>query len=142
VLLAGAGGVARAIAAAAHDLGARLTITARKSEQADALAAQYGATTIPWEERSSHRAYLFINGTPIGMTPDDGVVLDTFDHVDVVADLVAKPAISKMITLARKAGRRTIAGSDFVLQQALHQFTLYTGREAPDVMAQELQKLL
>ena len=71
VLLLGAGGAARAIAAALLDLGAPVAVANRSLERAAALAAALpGLRVLPWAERVAALGdqRLLVNTTVLGMT--------------------------------------------------------------------------
>jgi len=69
VLLLGAGGSARAIAAALMQEGARVAVSSRRREQAEALAALPGLAVVDWCDRDRALAdhALLVNTTSAGM---------------------------------------------------------------------------
>ena len=146
ILLLGTGGVAKAIVTALHELNADITVCCRTEEHALDFAQQYKTKHIAWNERNTYTADVLVNATPTGMTPDDtGIVIDPAAIINftLIADLVIKPANTKLITLAKERHKKTIPGYMFTLQQAIKQFELYTGKPAPSiVMEQAMQELL
>lgn len=50
----------------------------------------------------------------------------------VVVDMAYKPHKTPLIELAESKGWRTVAGIEILLQQAFHQFRLWTGKKAPE----------
>jgi 3-dehydroquinate dehydratase/shikimate dehydrogenase len=64
-------------------------------------------------------------------------------NYQVVADLVASPAVTKLIKEANKLDLHCIPGYIFVMHQAVKQFELYTGRcDAENIMRDTLSKML
>ncbi|MEM0983464.1 MAG: type I 3-dehydroquinate dehydratase [Planctomycetota bacterium] len=150
VKIYGAGGVARAAAAALAVEGAIVEIENRDYVRAINLASDLeqalthisGAGLICVNEKgteSPHPADLYINCTPVGMTdgPDpDGLSIPITDmpHIDedtVFFDTVYTPAETPMLKAARERGCRTIDGVQMFVKQAAAQFELWTGHRAP-----------
>ncbi|MET4133902.1 shikimate 5-dehydrogenase [Pseudarthrobacter sp. PvP090] len=136
VLLRGAGGMAKATAAALRDAGFRdVTVIARNEEAGRALAGLYG---FAWRaDVDSLTADMIINVTPVGMAggPDvDSLSFpqETVDAAKVVFDVVALPAETPLIKAARAAGKTVITGAEVATIQALEQFVLYTGIRPSD----------
>ena len=148
VLLRGAGGMAKATAAALRDAGFRdVTVIARNEEAGRALAGLYG---FAWRaDVDSLTADMIINVTPIGMgggmagspaastagDPGAGALSfpqETVDAATVVFDVVALPAETPLIKAARAAGKTVITGAEVATIQALEQFVLYTGIRPSD----------
>jgi len=140
VLLRGAGGMAKATAAALRDAGFRdVTVIARNEEAGRALAGLYGFT---WRaDVGSLTADMIINVTPIGMAggmaggPDAEALSFPQEAVaaaKVVFDVVALPAETPLIRAARAAGKTVITGAEVATIQALEQFVLYTGIRPSD----------
>ncbi len=145
VLLLGAGGVASAIACALSDLGAHVTVAARSSAQGVAFARRWNARYLPFERASACAADVLINATPVGMAPDtDALPLPAAElsRFELVADLVAKPSETALVRAAQGLGKRVIRGDAFALEQAVHQYRLYTGQEPPvEVMRDALRQV-
>ena len=123
-LILGAGGVARAVATAAIDLGMCASISTRDPKKRDEFARQFMATPVPWKDRHSSSAKVLINCTPIGMAPEEEsmpVNVTAICNFEVIADLVAKPPVTGLIAKARLQNLRTLPGYLFVLQQAAKQ---------------------
>jgi len=104
---------------------------------------------IEWERRNSFAAHVVVNCTPVGMEPnsDEMVITESaIGNFEVVADLVMKPPKSLLIQRAENAGKKVVAGTEFMLQQFLFQFKLYTGQDPLEDVAREalaqLQKKL
>lgn len=130
-LLAGSGGMAKAVAAALRNRGHRSgVIVARNPATGSALAELYG---FDWAATSEGlTAPLIINATPVGMT--GGVEAEALafpseaiEAAETVFDVVALPIETPLMKAAEKAGRKRISGADVAVLQALEQFVLYTG---------------
>jgi len=137
VLLRGAGGMAKATAAALRDAGFRdVTVIARNEETGRALAGLYG---FAWraDVDPSAGADMIINVTPIGMAggPDADALSfpqEAVDAAKVVFDVVALPAETPLVRAGRAAGKTVITGAEVATIQALEQFVLYTGIRPSD----------
>jgi shikimate dehydrogenase len=134
VLLKGAGGMAKATAAALRDAGFKdVTIIARNEATGRALADLYG---FAWRAElgagQDATADMVINVTPVGMAggPEADSLsfpAETIEAAKVVFDVVALPAETPLIKAAREAGKQVITGAEVATIQALEQFVLYTG---------------
>ena len=136
VLLLGAGGVSRAAVAGLRRLGLTdIAVTNRRRERAEALAEEFGLSSIPWEARGDVRADLVINTTSLGMTgaqeretpyPSEG-----FRGTGIAYDLVYTPFRTRFLHEAEAAGWNTLSGLDMFIAQGDAQFRLWTGRRLP-----------
>ncbi|MEO5992963.1 MAG: shikimate 5-dehydrogenase [Arthrobacter sp.] len=139
VWLLGAGGMAKATAAALRDAGFRdVTVIARSEEAGRALAGLYGfAWRADVDPAGAGAADMIINVTPIGMAggPDAGALSfpqEVLDAATVVFDVVALPAETPLIKAGRAACKTVITGAQVATIQALEQFVLYTGIRPTD----------
>ncbi|MFF0817531.1 shikimate 5-dehydrogenase [Rhodococcus sp. NPDC003318] len=129
-VVAGSGGMAKAVVAALRDKGFRaVTIVARNEATGRALADEYG---FDWRsEPGDLRAALLVNATPIGMAgaDEDGSPFEgaAVRAADTVFDVVAMPPETPLIRSARAAGKAVITGAEVIALQAAAQFVLYTG---------------
>ncbi len=128
-VLHGSGGMAKAVAAALSDSGFRHgTIAARNEAAGRALADLYG---YGWTAEPTGAAPLLVNVTPIGMTGPDVDRLAfpqaMIDACEIAFDVVQYPPETQFLRAAAEAGKRTIAGTEVAILQALKQFVLYTG---------------
>ena len=132
----GSGGMAKAVVAALRDSGfGDLTVVARNAERGRALAEQYGASWRP--EVGDLRPQLVVNATPVGMAggPDADrlpVAREVVQAASTVFDVVAVPAETPLVRLARDLGLEVITGPEVVALQAAEQFVLYTGVRPSD----------
>ncbi len=142
VVLFGAGGSARAVAAALADAGVSdLAIVNRTQTSANEAAALAGDAVRVGDRSDVRKADIVVNATPMGMEGsfDDLLPLEPEllrpDHV--VADLVYHPVDTPLLVAARKAGAKTVDGTGMLLHQAAEQIRLWTRKEPPlDVMRQ------
>lgn len=132
VLILGAGGSARAIAAVLLALGAQVTICNRTQSRAEALAAALpGLRVAPW----AHRAQalpghaLLVNTTQLGMTgqPPLELPLDDAPPDLAVADIVYAPLETPLLAAARVRGLATVGGVGMLLHQAAPGFAAWFG---------------
>lgn len=143
----GAGGAARAAAYAMALEGSRVTILARRPEQATAAAAELssrgaGASTgAPMgtmsggalQEIAAGSFDAIINATPVGMKggpdesasplPDEGAVRQGI----AVLDMVSVPEETPLVRQARARGAHVATGMSLLVAQARRQFAAWTG---------------
>lgn len=147
-LVLGAGGAARAITYALLSAGGRVTVLARRPEQAESLA---GGLRTPFPKSFLRVAHIddlaavaegvyrpvIVNTTPLGMTgaligasawPDD----TPLPKRAFVYDLVYAPETTRLLQRAVDAGCRTANGLGMLIHQAAEAFELWTGR-TPDI---------
>lgn len=147
MLVFGAGGAARAVVYGLLDryTPERLTLVARRPEQAEALAADldgYDArdalrvSTFDDAAPSVRASHLLVNATPLGMAPDhtgqtpwpDADALGP-DHI--AYDLVYTPEETRFLQDAAAQGATTIGGLAMLVEQAAAAYEQWTGREMP-----------
>jgi shikimate dehydrogenase len=133
-LLLGAGGSARAVAAALQDAGAPVTVANRTRARADVLARDLpGLRVIEWDARVAALAdhALVVNTTPLGMVGHDPLDLDLSRAPAslVVADNVYVPLETPLLTAARAHGLRAVEGLGMLLHQAVPGFRAWFGVE-------------
>lgn len=130
-VIAGSGGMAKAVVAAMRDAGfVDVTVIARNPVTGKALAEKYGfrhASSI-----DGLRPTTLVNATPIGMAGGPDVEGLPFPP-EVVAgaagclDVVAMPPDTPLVRAMRARGAETISGDAVIAGQAAAQFALYTG---------------
>ncbi len=132
VLIAGYGGAARAAAIALSDASANVTITGRNLAAAETLARAVKGEAISLQQAQASHFDALINATPLGMSPNlDGSVFERSIPAGVVMDMVYNPHETKLLKLAKAQGATIIHGIDMLLEQAAHQFEIWTGESAP-----------
>jgi len=131
----GGGGTARAAIGAAAGLGARLTVYARRPEALDELRPVADALGVrldgaPWSAlRESVTADVVVSTVPKGVA--DELAAARWRPGLVVFDVVYDPWPTPLAAAAQAAGCRVVSGLDLLLWQAVHQFELFTGVDAP-----------
>lgn len=147
MLIFGAGGAARAVVYGllTYYSPKRLTIVARRPEQAEVLAADLAdhdpsdalrVSTFEGAALSVKTSRLLVNATPLGMAPDHRQqtpwsAADDFSPDHVVYDLVYTPEETRLLREAAARGATTIGGLDMLVEQAAASYRQWTGRTMP-----------
>ena len=135
VILLGAGGAAKALAAELAPKVSELTILNRSIDKAKKLSerigenASYGSIT---DQSVIQSADILINATPVGMHPniDLSPVDQSVLHPDLlVFDIVYNPQKTRLLSDAEKAGARTLGGLWMLVYQGVEAFKIWTGIE-------------
>ncbi|MBA3231478.1 MAG: shikimate dehydrogenase [Acidobacteria bacterium] len=129
--LLGAGGAARAVAAALAREGAQVTVCARRPEAAAKVAAlAHGRVSrIPPAAGSWD---VLINTTSCGSAAQPGNLMAGEPLTgEIVFDLVYAPADTALLQHARAEGCLTIGGLEMLVAQAERQFEIWTGQRPP-----------
>ncbi len=133
VLVLGAGGAARAVVAAASDLGAReIVVAARRAQQgADVirLVATGSARSEKWDRVAELvvEADVVVNATPLR----DPVSEADWKPGQVAIDLVYHPPITPFMESARAKGALAWGGLGMLIRQAAASFRIWTGQDPP-----------
>lgn len=132
ILIAGYGGAARAAAIALCDASAKVTITGRNMRSAEALASAVKGEAITLKQASQGQYDALVHATPIGMMPKINECLFA-DRIPaaVVFDMVYNPQETLLLKRAREQGLTVVPGMEMLLEQAAHQFEIWTGETAP-----------
>jgi shikimate dehydrogenase len=133
----GAGGTAQAALAALHELGWReVTVLVREPARATELAATAERVGVSLEVLRLAvglpmlaEAGVVVSTVPAGAA--DSLVSVPFTPDAVVLDVVYHPWPTPLAASAADAGCRVVSGRDMLLHQAVRQFTLMTGLDAP-----------
>lgn len=144
VTLLGAGGAARAVAAALADLGTpAVHLVARRLDQAAALRAdllpETPGLTIGFEDarlaECLAKSRLLVNSTPVGMDGAGSPLLERdlaqLPAGAVVYDLIYNPSETPLLAAARRRGLAVQNGLDMLVGQAVTAFERWTGRRPP-----------
>lgn len=142
-MILGAGGAARAAAAALRELDVEnVTVANRTRSKAEIIAHDFVLRAVDWLARMDERPELIINTTPLGMSGDLEALspwdADRFPEGCVVYDIVYNPLRTRLLREAQAAGCRTIEGLEMFLHQGLAQFRLWTGKNLDEQAAREL----
>jgi len=132
-VILGAGGTAHAAAFALRERGAHVTILNRTPARAQALADDLGAVAGGSLRELERLPYdVLVNTTSVGMRTDESPVPAT--HLrpgSVVLDAVYDPAETRLLRAAAERGARPVGGKWMLVEQALEQIRLWTGKEVP-----------
>lgn len=140
VLLAGAGGSARAALHALVGAGAeRVVVLNRTRARAEALAGRYagGRTALAVAASAGELAGdsfdLAVNATSLGLRPGDAmpVPLDGGPGVAAGLDLVYAPGGTAWVRAMRERGIPAADGTEMLLRQGAASFRRWWGRDAP-----------
>ncbi len=141
-LVLGAGGAARAVAAALLDAGApELRLSNRTAARVETLAGALGARAVPvpWEKRADalDGLALLVNATSLGMAGHPGLDLDLdpLPASALVTDIVYTPLETPLLARARARGNSAVDGLGMLLHQARPGFEAWFG-VAPEVTAE------
>jgi shikimate dehydrogenase len=133
-LLLGAGGAARAIAAALLAEGVPVTIANRTPERAEQFVRDLpGPKLVAWERRSAAVGdhALIVNTTALGMEGKEPLVLDLSGAAkgSAVADIVYVPLETPLLEDARERGLTPVEGLGMLLWQGIPGFKGWFGVE-------------
>ncbi|CAK8718920.1 MAG: shikimate dehydrogenase [Candidatus Electronema aureum] len=137
ILVAGAGGAAKAVGFGLVQAGAEVVITNRTTESGKELATWLGCEFVSSEDIAWVSADVFINTTSVGMKPDlNGIVVPSsiLPQFSAVMDIVYAPLETRLLREAKAAGCRTIDGLAMLLYQGAEQFRIWTGLTAPELI--------
>lgn len=142
VLVLGAGGVARAVAALLADKGAREILilnrtfekAARIAEETNAFAGRQIARAYRLEEYRNlpeGEKYLVIQTTNVGMFPnvEEAVIEEEsfYEKIHTGYDLIFNPSKTKFMSLVERSGGRAFNGLKMLLYQGIIAHELWTG---------------
>ena len=133
-LLLGAGGGARAIAAALLAEGVAVTLANRTEARAEQFVRDLpGPCIVPWDQRSAAVAdhALVVNTTALGMEGKESLMLDLSRAAPgtAVADIVYVPLETPLLRDARARGLKPVEGLGMLLYQGIPGFRGWFGVE-------------
>ena len=138
----GAGGAARGVLYALLKKGARVGVYNRTKAKAEELAKYFEkifAVEIEHgdlQEMTESEGDILINTSSIwldGSAKLEDLVPEAYiKKFSVVMDIIYKPLITPLIEAAKKVGASGLTGDKMFLYQAMEQFKLWTGKEAPE----------
>ncbi|XXG83317.1 hypothetical protein AAC387_Pa10g1100 [Persea americana] len=136
-VLIGAGGAGRALAFGAKIRGARIVIFDIDYERAKSLATAVSGEARPFKEKDNvlpEKGMILANATPVGMHPNSDktpVTKEVLGAYDLVFDSVYTPRNTRLLKEAEEVGAIAVSGVEMFIRQAIDQFKLFTGGEAP-----------
>ncbi|XP_022642542.1 bifunctional 3-dehydroquinate dehydratase/shikimate dehydrogenase, chloroplastic isoform X3 [Vigna radiata var. radiata] len=113
-------------------------------DRAKSLACAVSGEAQPYKELVNfepEKGAILANATPIGMHPNTDripVAESTLEHYLLVFDAVYTPRRTRLLKEADAAGAKTVGGVEMFLRQAIGQFNLFTGLEAPIEFMREI----
>ncbi len=143
IVVAGAGGAARAIAFQLAADGAEITIINRTEERAIELAREISASVFPGRIKGTglsglkgllREADILINTTTLGMHPNIDTAIATSEELQsdlTVFDIVYNPLETRLLREAKATGAKTVSGILMLVYQGAEAFKLWTGIEPP-----------
>lgn len=130
-LVLGAGGAARAACYALKLEGAQVFVTSRTYEKAKALAEEFEACVISWEDRNSWLGEILVNATPLGSKGEMPVESQVLREGMVVMDMVYEPRKTPLLAEAERRGARVVEGLRMLLFQGAKQLEIWLGIDPP-----------
>ncbi|KAF7127218.1 hypothetical protein RHSIM_Rhsim11G0017000 [Rhododendron simsii] len=136
-VLVGAGGAGRALAFGAKIRGAQVVIFDLDFDRAKSLAMAVSGEAQPYLDLPNfqpEKGAILANATPVGMHPNKDripVAEVTLGDYELVFDAVYTPRKTTLLKEAEAAGAIIVSGVEMFLRQAIGQFNLFTGGEAP-----------
>jgi len=129
----GAGGTARAAVFALLEHGARVCVLNRTPARAEALARELGAEAAGGLDSLAQRDFdVLVNTTSVGLRSEEAPVPAAAQRAAaVVLDAVYDPPETRLLRDARARGARTVGGKWMLVEQAVEQIRLWTGKTAP-----------
>lgn len=136
VAIIGAGGAARAAAYGVIQRGSKLTIFNRTFEKAEKLAKEFNGEARSFDDiKEIKNMDVIFNATPVGLHPKENetpIPKELITNNHIVFDAIYVPYETRLLKEAKQQGAIIVHGAEMFLQQAVAQFKLYTGYEAPE----------
>jgi len=132
-LLAGTGGSARAVAAAARERGVALAVTSREPARAASFASWAQASLGVWSAEPS-QCRVLVNATPLGLGAGDPdpIPAGVAPHATVALDLVYARGETGWVRRARARGLAAADGREVLVRQGAAAFSRwFPGKQAP-----------
>ncbi len=130
----GAGGSAKAVCAGLVKRGARCHVANRTVSKAKEIADTLGCSHGGLDDTDALYGDILVNTTSVGMEPDTQAIPvppEAVSRFGVVMDIVYAPLKTRLLQEAERAGKVTVNGLRMLLLQAVSQFEMWTGRDAP-----------
>lgn len=125
VLVYGSGSVTGSVITALKEKeGISISLTARNSEKAAAMAEKYQITHLEDPTEPSEPFDLLINATPAS-SETDHPLYQTLSHTKGLFDLVVAPEDTPLVTKAKQLGLSTVSGFEMSKYRLQEQFEIY-----------------
>lgn len=143
IVVAGAGGAARAIAFQLAADGAEIIVINRTEGRAIELAQDISAAALPGKVKGRglsglktllQDADVLINTTTLGMHPNADTAIATAEELHsglTVFDIVYNPLETRLLKEAKTSGAKPVSGVSMLVYQGAEAFRLWTGIEPP-----------
>jgi shikimate dehydrogenase len=139
ILLLGAGGAGRTAALKLAMEGvAELFLVNRTQSKAEQLAREIKKRFPSVKISTSYpvtKVNLVLNATSLGLKPGDALPLDvkqfSFRQTRAVYDMIYRPAETRLLAAAKRAGCKTANGLGMLLHQGAKAFEFWTGKTPP-----------
>lgn len=135
IVVSGAGGAARALLYGLTHRKAKVYIMNRTLSKAQNLSVEFHLEGILTDKECARvqDADILINTTPLGIHSDDALPFPTEIIRDgqIVFDAVYTPKDTKLLRIAKQNRATVVYGYKMLLYQAMEQFKLFTGFDAP-----------
>ena len=145
-LVSGTGGAARAVAAAAREVGVPLLVRSRSQERAADFAAWARQLGADCRADDGSRVATAINATPAGLRPSDAIPFAhrSLDGCQTAFDLVYAPGETAWVRRCRQLGMRASDGRSMLVAQGAHAFQRFFPQTKPpiEVMAAAVNREL
>ncbi len=131
VLVLGAGGSGRSVAAALKNAGAKVYMYRRNKEELTEVCEQLKVQAVSEPEEGGYD--ILINATGVGMHDSEGrspVSEKAFSGASVAVDLIYVPKESEFLRLARTQGLQTLNGAAMLFYQAYYADCLFLDKTA------------
>lgn len=132
-LLAGTGGSARAVAAAARERGVALAVTSRDAARAASFAA-WALESLGVPAAVPSQCRVLVNATPLGLSAGDAdpIPVDAAPHAAVALDMVYARGETGWVRRARARGLAAADGREMLVRQGAAAFARwFPGKTAP-----------
>ncbi|AMY04642.1 shikimate dehydrogenase [Staphylococcus condimenti] len=137
ILLIGAGGASKGLAAALNEIAEHsLSVANRTMSRFDNWDLKVNTLSLQEAEKQLGDFDIVINTTPAGMSDNQDVVI-SLDHLapdTLVSDIVYIPYKTPILKLAEAKGNRIYNGLDMFVNQGAESFKIWTG-ETADIKA-------
>ncbi len=136
-LVLGAGGAARAAIRAVLARGGRVSVCARREEQAQQCARELSCASAPWSARARVEYDVLIHTTSAGsLAQPDVCALEEHELREgtVVLDAVYRPLKTPLLAAALRRGCTAVPGAEWFVRQAQTQFRQFTQHEPDEAL--------